>query len=989
MGQEILYCSKCQVQLRSADFEKERAYRLNGAVSCYKCARELIHSLPPQTIKQLIGEIASKEEESAERKKYSTSRILRVAEIKPVKSPGLRAVRDPSSLGNSGGVITAAVVGLVALGGIGLWMGSGSGPARPIAQPSAPPVGRELPKEATIAPPEPTPPQKPDAGGTFEADARESLLRARTFATSHPEDAPGQVRLYETAVWVAAGTSLLDTARRELDEAKRKDRDLALREIQGLLEEARAAGAREEFGIAMTLLKRDREKHLSNEWTGPIDQMIQDLRNQAVGLFGTLKGSAKVAAEKNAAADLKAIRERIARWDLEVFRTDLEKEIASVHSPSEPGAPPAPRPSRSPEAAALEASWTSALEEAESRNYAEASRILEQAVAKLSDPLLRKEGEADLEVIRLAASVYQTAFQTLSAWPKDQKVMLRVLDPAGVPVMLEASALRVMGSRLEVRSGKDVQTIGLGDLEAPGIAEIWRKSPNRRPAEGNAVTLFFLMDGDLTSARAALAGGAPPIPRKYWDWAAKDAERRASPEVQVRESEARRRLTSAERDYAFVSSRANAALEYRLLQKDFGDCLCVRRNAASIAERSEAPKEYVFLAEDLAGAGAFRWAETKTGACWTTESETPAVQRKNTYVEIRFSVVPEQTYRAWVYAGGCCAETLTFFAQGTEMKGSSPESHGIGSFEPGDDAACPVRQTIVTSPRAHASHGGKKQPTRWGWAEIPLPKYASGGQKVLRILSDQQGFSIQIAIVSAVRSSPLAEPELRELQKLRGPSPASRLDSGLVGYWKFDEGKGTVASDSSPGRNAGTFASGASWTDGRMGGALQLSGPNACIRVSASSSLADLGPLTLSAWIKPSRLLLGRVLAKEDASRGRWIFIAGETGIAFAKDFSQQELRRQTVANLLPVGVWSHIAVTWDGSSQPGQIHLYLNAAEAAYSVTQEGKGTRMSDASIPLQIGNRADLGRGFEGAIDELRIYNRVLTAAEIGALATIRSK
>src|SRR5579862_3018200 len=234
MGQEILYCSKCQVQLRSADFEKERAYRLNGAVSCYKCARELIHSLPPQTIKQLIGEIASKEVESAERKKYSTSRILRVAEIKPVKSPALRAARDSSSPGASGGLITALVVGLVALGGIGLWMGSGSGPARPIAPPSLPPVSRDLPKEPSNVPAEPPSPQKPDAGGTFEADARESLLRARTFATSHPEDAAGQVRLYESAVWDAAGTSLLDPARRELDEAKRKDRELAIREIRSL-----------------------------------------------------------------------------------------------------------------------------------------------------------------------------------------------------------------------------------------------------------------------------------------------------------------------------------------------------------------------------------------------------------------------------------------------------------------------------------------------------------------------------------------------------------------------------------------------------------------------------------------------------------------------------------------------------------------------------------------------------------------------------------
>lgn len=593
MGQEIFYCSKCQVQLRSADFEKEKAYRLNGAVSCSKCARDLVHSLPPETIKQLIGEIAAKEEKSAEQKKYSTSRILKVVESRPVKFPAPRSSLNAAPSGTSGGLVTAIVLGLVLLGGIALWMGSGPGPApaRPIASPSAPPPRPEPPREVSVAPPPPAPPPKaetPGAGSAVEADARESLLRARVFAKSHPEDLAGLVRLYQTAVWDASGTSLLGAAERELDVALRMDREAALRELPELLASARASGAREEFGSAIGLLKQGRERHQAGDWTGPIDQATQELRNQAVGLFGPLKARARIAAEKKDAAEAKTLRERIARWDLEVFRTDLENELAS-------SAPPPPEPSASP---------------------------------------------------------------------------------------------------------------------AP----------------------------------------SPPAP-------------------------------------------------------------------------------------------------------------TP------------------------------------------------------------------------------------------------------------------------------VRPSPPPESEVRDREKPRGPSPAPRLDSGLVARWKFDEGKGTVASDSSPGRNSATFASGASWTDGKLGGALQLSGPNASLRVSAGATLSDLGPLTLSAWIKPSKVALGRVLAREDGSRGRWILIAGEK-LVFAKDFSQQELRRET-ANPVPAGVWSHIAATWDGSSQAEQIHLYVNAVEASYGVTQDGKGTRMPDAQIPLQIGNRADLTRGFEGAIDELRIYNRVLSAAEIAALAQVRSK
>jgi hypothetical protein len=214
-------------------------------------------------------------------------------------------------------------------------------------------------------------------------------------------------------------------------------------------------------------------------------------------------------------------------------------------------------------------------------------------------------------------------------------------------------------------------------------------------------------------------------------------------------------------------------------------------------------------------------------------------------------------------------------------------------------------------------------------------------------------------------------------------------DPGLVGLWRFDEGKGVLTADSSRNRNTATLVNGAAWTGGKWGGGLAFNGTDSEVLVPATPSLADLGPLSVSAWVKPRKLKLGRVVAKENGGRGRWMLIAGESGIAFSKDFSVQELRRETIVNLLPLEQWTHLAVTWDGTAQVAQIHIYVNGIEAAYAKNQDGTGKKMSDAPIPLSLGNRGDLTRGFEGSIDEVRIYSRVLTGKEITALASLKEK
>src|SRR5690349_16688012 len=72
------------------------------------------------------------------------------------------------------------------------------------------------------------------------------------------------------------------------------------------------------------------------------------------------------------------------------------------------------------------------------------------------------------------------------------------------------------------------------------------------------------------------------------------------------------------------------------------------------------------------------------------------------------------------------------------------------------------------------------------------------------------------------------------------------LLSTVVGYWKLDDGTGTVAADSSGQGNNGTLVNGPTWTAGKVGGALQFDGVNDVVDVPNSPSLNISGGITLA-----------------------------------------------------------------------------------------------------------------------------------------------
>jgi glucose/arabinose dehydrogenase len=193
---------------------------------------------------------------------------------------------------------------------------------------------------------------------------------------------------------------------------------------------------------------------------------------------------------------------------------------------------------------------------------------------------------------------------------------------------------------------------------------------------------------------------------------------------------------------------------------------------------------------------------------------------------------------------------------------------------------------------------------------------------------------------------------------------------GLVAAYGFNEGTGTVVSDVSPNRNGGVL-SGAVWVDGRMGRGLSFDGVNDLVTIAASSSLDLTGGMTLEAWVYPRTVSGWRTVVLKPRPGNVAYGLSGSTSNGRpSAEVAVGPNREVRGPSSLPLNTWSHLAATYDGA----HIRLYVNGGQVA-SVAATGT---IFQSTSPLHIGG--NLSDYFNGVIDEIRIYNRPLTPAEI---------
>jgi Concanavalin A-like lectin/glucanases superfamily len=190
--------------------------------------------------------------------------------------------------------------------------------------------------------------------------------------------------------------------------------------------------------------------------------------------------------------------------------------------------------------------------------------------------------------------------------------------------------------------------------------------------------------------------------------------------------------------------------------------------------------------------------------------------------------------------------------------------------------------------------------------------------------------------------------------------------------YSFDEDKGETVEDQA-GEHDGTV-DGAEWTEhGRYGGAMQFDGES-MITVPASEDLDLTQEFTLEAWIRPEAgCTFGQIFVKEDAGEEHAAYVVSKHGSKLGAYLGVPGVEEESPSGALEIGVWQHIAVTFDGS----RATLYVDGEDVGSAPVDEILST-----SGDLRIGGSHIGGHGgdFVGRIDEVRIYARSLSESEI---------
>jgi uncharacterized protein (TIGR03437 family) len=211
--------------------------------------------------------------------------------------------------------------------------------------------------------------------------------------------------------------------------------------------------------------------------------------------------------------------------------------------------------------------------------------------------------------------------------------------------------------------------------------------------------------------------------------------------------------------------------------------------------------------------------------------------------------------------------------------------------------------------------------------------------------------------------------------------------AGLLAWWPGDGNANDIQ-----GTNNGTAQTGATFTDGKVGQAFNFDGASATVATSNTTLNGAYTALTIDAWVYPlshgQRDGYGRtVLSKTDGDGFSLLINDG---------FIQPVLRLTTSGEVRPVfnqmaewklalNTWSHVTITWDGAL----LKAYLNGQQLGSGSAATGTIRNTANANTCLMIGNEPiqpcniESGYGFHGRLDEIEVFDRALSAAEVQAI------
>lgn len=223
------------------------------------------------------------------------------------------------------------------------------------------------------------------------------------------------------------------------------------------------------------------------------------------------------------------------------------------------------------------------------------------------------------------------------------------------------------------------------------------------------------------------------------------------------------------------------------------------------------------------------------------------------------------------------------------------------------------------------------------------------------------------------------------------PAPVTQpsiAPAPLLGHWKLDESSGSFAADSSGSGTTGTLIGGAVFSPagGRLKGALVVSG-SGYADLGSPPALPDLTSITVSCWFQPTGANDWKsVIAWDSGSFDYFQISVKDSGSAslMGASFSIQTVTGEPKtaqfgkADWNPAS-WYLLTGTFDGVTK--ELRIYLNGALAGSATIPGAVMGRGAWGAQRAYIGGEP--GAGLRGAVDDVRIYGRALTASEVQAL------
>lgn len=205
------------------------------------------------------------------------------------------------------------------------------------------------------------------------------------------------------------------------------------------------------------------------------------------------------------------------------------------------------------------------------------------------------------------------------------------------------------------------------------------------------------------------------------------------------------------------------------------------------------------------------------------------------------------------------------------------------------------------------------------------------------------------------------------------------VTSGLVGHWKFDEASGVTVYDSSRSNNNGTLINGLTRMDSSSCKAEKCLSTDVSKYIDlGNNSVLNQNVFTFVTWIKPSFTSNGTLFGGFNSSE------QGKNFIRLSADKIKLDQDPPTggaldSSSILEVGNWYHVAVVQDGAYRA----IYINGV---LDISDNNAETYSGGAIQKWVIGRKEyEDTNYYRGLIDDVRLYNRALTADEIAGLYT----